>query len=82
MPITSSDHHGFDPDPDRMIGHAVDEHLSGLAPAQRLEQRLGVHGDAESGPGGSRVAVGLVFRLAHRLEALGQREGIAVVAPG
>jgi hypothetical protein len=32
------------------------------------------------GPGGSRVAVGLVFRLAHRLQQLGQRERIAVVA--
>jgi hypothetical protein len=55
--------------------------LAGLAPAQRLKQRVGVHGDAEPGLGGPRVAVALVFRLTHRLEPTGQRQGIAVVTP-
>jgi hypothetical protein len=68
--------------PDRKIRHAVDEDLPRLAPAKRLEEGVGVEGDAEAGPGGAGVAAGLVFRLAHGLEPLGQGQGIAVVAAG
>ena len=38
--------------------------------------------DAEAGAGGARVAVVLVLRRAHRLEPLGQRHRVAVVAAG
>jgi hypothetical protein len=68
--------------PDRKVGHAVDEDLSGFTPTQRLEQRVGMQRDAEPGPRRQKVPVALVFRLAHRLEPTGQREGVAVIATG
>jgi hypothetical protein len=49
------------------VRHAVDEDVADFAPPKRLEQRLRVDGDTEPRSGGARVAVVLVFRLAHRL---------------
>jgi hypothetical protein len=63
------------------VRHAVNKADPRLAPPERLGERVLVQRHAEPGPGGARVAVGLVFRLAHGLQALSQRQRIAVIAP-
>jgi hypothetical protein len=82
MVMTSSDHLVFDRDPDRKVAHGVDEDQPGSPPAQWHRQGLGVGGDAEPGPRGAGVAVGLVVGLAHGLQALGQSQGVAAVTGG
>jgi hypothetical protein len=69
--LTSTNRVAFTADPNRKIGLAVDEHLPGLAPAQRLRQCVRMDGHAEPWARGSRVPVMMVIRLAHRPQAPG-----------
>jgi hypothetical protein len=66
--------------PDRKVAHRVDEDHPWATPTLGELQLGRVHGDAEAGSAGPRVAVMLVLGLAHRFQPRGQREGIAVVA--
>ncbi len=71
-----------DRSPVRKVGHRVDEYEPRLPPPARNAQRVRVHGDCEPRAGCPRVAVVLVFGLAHRLEPARQGQGVAVVAAG
>lgn len=61
------------------VAHAVDEDHSALSPSPRDLEGVLVEGEPEPEPAGSRVTVYLVLGGSHRLEALGESEGVAVV---
>ena len=56
------------------VAHAVHEDNPRLLPPKRHAERFGMDLDAEARAAGTRVAVGLVLRVPHRLEALRTRE--------
>ncbi|AMS03850.1 hypothetical protein SEA_BAXTERFOX_40 [Gordonia phage BaxterFox] len=62
------------------VGHAVDEDRARLAPPFRLVERLRMDGQPEAWPGRAWIAVVLVLRGPHRLQALSEGLRVAVVA--
>src|SRR5690348_836279 len=62
------------------VAHRIHEHDSRAGPPIWLSKRLGMSGYGESGSGGPRVAVVLVLRNAHGLQAFSKSEGVTVVA--
>jgi len=64
------------------ITHAVHEYQPRLTPSQRDIKRRRMNGNAESGTRGPRVAVFLVLRLSHSLQAGRKSERVAVIASG
>lgn len=63
------------------VAHRVHEDQPGRPPPVGRGQRFLVQGQGEAGAAGPRVSVVLVLGQPHRLEALGEREGVAVVTP-
>ena len=62
------------------VAHGVHEDEARLAPAVRNPERVGVQGEREAWAARAGIAIVLVLARSHRLQALGERERVAVVA--
>ncbi len=62
------------------VAHRIDENRPWLPPTSRLVQRVGVECEPEPRATSPRITVVLVLPGAHRLQPLGEGQGVTVVA--
>src|SRR6266487_2138303 len=65
----------------QQVRHRVDEDETRPDPPDRLIQRGRVNSEPEAWAGRTRVAIDLVLRRSHELQAASHRQGVAVIAP-